>query len=139
MRWKANDQPSSENGSAPGWYPDPKGRPGLRWWDGEHWTANIRPDPPGDSSSPPAALSERKATMSLALGIVGLLASFFHPVGLLLAIAGAIIGVVALRECNRGVAGGRATAIAGIVTGVLVSIIYAVLIALYLTTDSPVS
>jgi hypothetical protein len=111
----------------------------LRWWDGEHWTANIRPDPPGASSSQPAALSERKATTSLALGIVGLLSSFFHPIGLLLAIAGLILGLVALRECNRGVAGGRATAIAGIVTGVLVSVIYVVLTILYLTTGSSAS
>lgn len=25
----------------PGWYQDPYGRPGLRWWDGREWTQNI--------------------------------------------------------------------------------------------------
>ncbi|BBX09508.1 DUF2510 domain-containing protein [Mycolicibacterium aichiense] len=25
----------------PGWYPDPNGIPGLRWFDGEQWTPNF--------------------------------------------------------------------------------------------------
>lgn len=29
----------------PGWYPDPSGTPGLRWWDGQSWTeyASVMP------------------------------------------------------------------------------------------------
>src|SRR6478736_4160199 len=41
-----------------GWYPDPAGGDGTRWWDGKGWTDHIRPgtDPaaPTAASSPPA-------------------------------------------------------------------------------------
>jgi hypothetical protein len=26
-----------------GWYPDPKTRPGQRYWDGKEWTAHLAP------------------------------------------------------------------------------------------------
>ena len=34
----------------PGWYPDPAGSPGARWWDGSGWTAHVQQPaapPPG--------------------------------------------------------------------------------------------
>jgi hypothetical protein len=30
----------------PGWYDDPEGHPGLRWWDGTTWTQDRAPGPP---------------------------------------------------------------------------------------------
>ncbi len=36
----------------PGWYPDPGGTGGFRWWDGQSWTGPHQP--PGSSSSAPA-------------------------------------------------------------------------------------
>ena len=27
---------------APDWYPDPSGAAGMRWWDGQTWTAHTR-------------------------------------------------------------------------------------------------
>lgn len=30
----------------PGWYDDPEGHPGLRWWDGSAWTQDRAPGPP---------------------------------------------------------------------------------------------
>lgn len=45
-------------GAPPGWYPDPAGGPGQRWWDGYAWTeATVLPDrpppPPTWSAAPP--------------------------------------------------------------------------------------
>ena len=33
-------------GHAAGWYADPHGGPGLRWWDGHQWTHRVMPPPP---------------------------------------------------------------------------------------------
>jgi len=32
----------------PGWYPDPLGGEGARYWDGTEWEGAIHPDPPAD-------------------------------------------------------------------------------------------
>ena len=33
----------------PGWYPDPAGSPGTRWWDGQGWTGHVQQAPAGPS------------------------------------------------------------------------------------------
>ena len=40
-----------------GWYPDPQpeGEPGLRYWDGQRWTAQTRPSPEPKAVAPPRA------------------------------------------------------------------------------------
>lgn len=38
--------PQPPAGPPAGWYPDPSGRPGLRWWDGSRWTEHYQPPPP---------------------------------------------------------------------------------------------
>lgn len=44
-------------GAPPGWYPDPAGGPGQRWWDGYAWTdATVvpqQPPPPPWATAPP--------------------------------------------------------------------------------------
>lgn len=37
----------------PGWYGDPAGGPGSRWWDGSSWTDHVRDRPPSDDPPPP--------------------------------------------------------------------------------------
>jgi len=39
-----------------GWYPDPSGTPGTRWWDGQGWTEHVQPAaPPAPPPSVPQA------------------------------------------------------------------------------------
>jgi hypothetical protein len=42
----------------PGWYPDPAGHGGSRWWNGQTWTDHVQPatpPPPSPPAPPPAA------------------------------------------------------------------------------------
>jgi uncharacterized protein YxjI len=41
----------------PGWYPDPAGRGGTRWWNGQGWTEHVQPSPPPPPPPPPAAVA----------------------------------------------------------------------------------
>jgi len=36
------EQPDGDFIVPPGFYPDPRGGKGRRWWDGEHWTENLQ-------------------------------------------------------------------------------------------------
>lgn len=52
----------------PGWYVDPSGVHGSRWWDGQGWTDHVRAQPPGDDPPP---LPDRVGSSSLPLGMGG--------------------------------------------------------------------
>ena len=67
----------------PGWYPDPSGAPGQRYWDGQQWMILDRPQRPADR---PVGMTERRGRSNLRVASVGLVlfalaAAFF---GLLL-------------------------------------------------------
>ena len=54
---------------AAGWYPDPSGAPGLRWWNGLTWSDAVHPPQPEArlaASVPPTAPSATSAWSSLA-------------------------------------------------------------------------
>jgi len=50
-----NDERNGYPGAPPGWYPDPAGGPGQRWWDGYAWNEAVilptPPPPPGGSGT----------------------------------------------------------------------------------------
>lgn len=58
----------------PGWYPDPAGAGGVRWWDGRGWTPQVRPaGPPPQLPQPPR---RPLGPVVAALAIVGILVAF---------------------------------------------------------------
>jgi hypothetical protein len=62
-------------GAPPGWYPDPAGGPGQRWWDGYAWSdATVLPDrpppPPWVGAAPPLGAATTNALVGDELGIV---------------------------------------------------------------------
>jgi uncharacterized protein YxjI len=52
----------------PGWYPDPAGGPGTRWWDGASWTEHVQqpaaPPPPVPApGAPPNGWSQHRSIL----------------------------------------------------------------------------
>jgi hypothetical protein len=39
----STETPAAPAGPPAGWYPDPTGSAGLRWWDGSRWTESVQP------------------------------------------------------------------------------------------------
>ena len=85
-------------GSAPppGWYPDPSGRPAVRWWDGRAWTPSLAAlAPPAPSPARPPAADVAVAELphfparAAWLGLAGVLAGFI--IGGILQVLGSIV------------------------------------------------
>jgi hypothetical protein len=69
------ERPSPKDGKdvpPPGWYPDPAGGPGRRYWDGAHWADQV-----AVPSTPPAKRTPRSlAVVFLAAFVITLCGSF---------------------------------------------------------------
>lgn len=65
-----------------GWYREPAGRPGLRWWDGAAWTGQVRPlgasaAPPPPPGAPGTAGVTRSAAIATSLLLLNLAVTGF--------------------------------------------------------------
>ncbi len=114
----------------PGWYPDNADPALQRWWDGAQWTthtAAAAPGGPRDLSGgygygagpePVSSQNNTMATLALILSI-GSFAGLIVPWFLAFALAGVIVGIVALQRARRFAPAGRrrGQATAGIIVG----------------------
>ena len=74
-------------GPVPGWYPDPAGGTGLRWWDGTAWAPQpapvpARPAPHLADEEAPARWARNLLPLAAAVQVAGSVASsgWFHAV-----------------------------------------------------------
>ncbi|BBY05032.1 DUF2510 domain-containing protein [Mycobacterium noviomagense] len=59
---------------APDWYPDPSGKPGLMYWDGQQWHTSIPAMPTPITEAAPEAQRRSRTKIALILGAVVVLA-----------------------------------------------------------------
>lgn len=103
--------------AAPGWYPDPSAAGKLRYWNGSAWTEQV-----ADGAIPAAAAkpASGKATASLVLGIIGLVAWYIPLFGLPITVIGLVMGFSAKKVAPSGkVTAGIVLSIIGLVLSVI--------------------
>jgi Protein of unknown function (DUF2510)/Helix-hairpin-helix motif len=77
--WPEPSAPKDGKGAPPGWYPDPAGGPGGRYWDGAQWTDQMIV-----SSTPPASDPSRNLARVFTVEVVLALLALFLALILLL-------------------------------------------------------
>jgi hypothetical protein len=97
-----------------GWYPDPTGKPGQTYWDGQQWHTGIPAPTPaaaaptpwgpapygGQPTAPPWTTTKTMALFSLIIGGLGILLDFFCGVGIGLGIAALVVGILAFNRAK---------------------------------------
>lgn len=111
-----------------GWYPDPSGAPGLRYWDGTAWTDQEAPSTATQPQPSPEVLVREApprnglGIAALILGIVGavsgLIPLLFWVAGTL-GVTGLVLGFVGRARAQRGEATNGKTALWGIITSAI--------------------
>jgi len=135
---------------APGWYPDNADPSLQRWWDGTQWTTHTTPTVPvaqsgtgpianGAGIEPASSGSNSMATLALVISIVSFAGLIIVQL-LALAVAGIIIGGVALRRARRYAAPARrrGQALAGVIIGSISLIMTVLLTVAAVVTYQPV-
>jgi hypothetical protein len=145
----------AEEYTRPGWYPDPDGTPGERWWNGSGWsdsrrggtpvaavasvaaTTSPRPDPyatPAPAVSAPMrnifTIDARQNRMSVAALVTGLIGLFGFSVLGPVAIVFGLIGISRARQLRaQGTAGSTLVlATVGFVAGLIATFLLIVAI-----------
>jgi Protein of unknown function (DUF2510)/Domain of unknown function (DUF4190) len=108
-----------------GWYPDPSGAPGQRYWDGTAWTDQDAPPTAGQPQPSPVGLAQGPrprnglGIAALILGVLGALSGLipllFWIAGIL-GVIGLILGFVGRGRAKRGEATNGTMALWGIIT-----------------------
>lgn len=75
--------------SAPGWYQDPAGSSGQRWWDGARWTMELS-SPPTPTTAPTARASAGVAWATIVAGAVSIVGAFLPWIVLRAALLGQV-------------------------------------------------
>jgi hypothetical protein len=65
----------------PDWYPDPSGKPGLMYWDGQRWHPDI-PEGPSPAERPPSTTSQPQRHTALIAALVWIVAVLVVIVGI---------------------------------------------------------
>jgi hypothetical protein len=119
--------------SAPGWYADPSGRPGFRYFDGNQWTdqfSSVSQQPP---HQPRLRAGQKTGTNQLAIwSLISSLVGFACGIG---SIVGIVLALVALNQISRTAQRGRGLAISGLLVGVA-SLIFFITIAILSSSSS---
>lgn len=126
-----------------GWYADPNGLPSDRYWDGQSWTEQTRPQIARAPMPPPTvSFVARPAPYSggaprngmgiaaLVLGLIGLWSLLLLPL-FILSVLAVIFGSVGLGRVKRGTATNRGMCLAGIWLGAITLAIAIPLVIVY--------
>jgi hypothetical protein len=131
----------------PGWFRDPTGRHDHRWWDGAAWTTHVADagvagrDPLAIPASEGAAAAAPRgarvaptrpgttdpvAVIALPVAVLSVPLSLLPLIGLVPAIAGVVLGVVARSRVRRNGSRGDGLAIGALVTAIVALVVGAV-------------
>ena len=107
-----------------GWYPDPQGGGGVRYWDGRVWTEHV-----SSAAAPPAGAGNGMAVAALVLGIVGCVLCWVPVLGLILGVLGIVFGALGRKRAQREPGAGKGTmALSGLILGIIATVLSVLLL-----------